>query len=143
MATSWQEQLAKVFPGSTTPLLYEKVREVQEDHIAKWDDKPFKFKLNGKEVEFFSVGQLGMALGNRSSNTLRAWEKNGILPKSPYVKPSSDPRGRRRMYTRDMVEGLVRIAREEGVLWPHKGVRLSETKFQERAHLLFKMLLRK
>lgn len=142
MVTTWQEQLARVFPGSSTPLIFEKVREVQEEYIEKWDAKPFKFTVGGKEVEFFSIGQLGKALGNRSPNTMRAWEKEGTLPKSPYVKPSEDPRGRRRMYTRGMVEGLVRIAKEEGVFWPNKGIRLSDTQFSERAHELFVRLRR-
>jgi hypothetical protein len=142
MANTWQEQLAKVFPGSTTPLIFEKVREVQEKDIEKWDAKPFIFLVDGKEREFFAIGQLGKALGNRSAVTLRKWERDGILPKSPYTKPSSDPRGRRRMYTRDMVEGLVIIAREEKVLWPDKGRRLSETNFQTRALSLFQKLLK-
>jgi|SRR6267142_611116 len=141
MVSTWQEQLAKVFPGSTTPLVFEKVREVQEESISNWDAKPFIFMVGGKETEFFSIGQLGKALGNRSPVTLRKWEREGILPKSPYTKPSNDPRGRRRMYTRGMVEGLVKIARDEGVLWPDKGKRLSETMFQVKAVRLFKSLL--
>jgi hypothetical protein len=140
MATSWQEQLSKVFPGSTTPLEFESIRKVQEKVIDDWDSKPFIFTVGGVEQEFFSIGHLGKALGNRSPITLRKWETDGILPKSPYVKPSSTPNGRRRMYTRDMVEGLVEIAKTEGVLWPQKGNRLSETKFQQRAHSLFQSL---
>lgn len=143
MATTWQEQMNKLFPGSTTPILHQEIRKVQEKAIDDWDAKPLTFMLGGKETEFFSIGQLGRALGNRSPNTLRAWEREGILPKSPYVKPSQDPRGRRRMYTRQMVEGLVDIARDEGVLWPDKGIRLSDTKFAERAKALFEHLVKK
>jgi len=143
MATTWQEQMNKLFPGSTTPILHQEIRKVQEKEIDDWDAKPLKFLLRGKEMEFFTIGQVGRALGNRSPNTLRAWEREGILPKSPYVKPSQDPRGRRRMYTRAMVEGLVDIARQEGVLWPDKGIRLSDTRFAERAKELFEHLLNK
>lgn len=143
MVTTWQEQMNKLFPGSTTPILHKEIREVQEKAIDDWDAKPLTFMLNGEETEFFAIGQLGRALGNRSPNTLRAWEREGILPKSPYVKPSQDPRGRRRMYTRKMVEGLVDIARQEGVLWPDKGIRLSDTRFAERAKALFENLLKK
>jgi hypothetical protein len=135
--------MAKVFPGSTTPLVFERVREVQEESISAWDAKPHMFMVGGVETEFFSIGHLGKALGNRSPVTLRKWEREAILPKSPYMKPSQDPRGRRRMYTRGMVEGLVKIAREEGVLWPDKGRRLSETMFQQKAVNLFKSLLQK
>lgn len=134
--------MAKVFPGSTTPLIHQEIRVAQEKAIEDWDAKPNIFRMNGKDVEFFSIGQLGKALGNRSSNTLRAWEREGIIGKSPYVKPSATPNGRRRMYTRAMVEGLVIIAREEGVLWPDKGIRLSDTKFSVRAIALFKQLIK-
>jgi hypothetical protein len=141
MVSNWQEQLSKVFPGSNTPLLFEQIRKVQEKHIEDWDAKPFTFLVNGKEQEFFSIGQLGKALGNRSPVTIRKWERDGILPKSPYTKPSQDPRGRRRMYTRAMVEGLIEIAKQEGVLWPDKGRRLTETMFQQKAVNLFRKLL--
>jgi hypothetical protein len=133
---------SKVFPGSTTPLDIGSIRREQEVEIAKWDDSPQIFTFRGVPTEFFTIGALGTALGNRSPNTLRAWEKEGILPKSVFKKPSSDPRGVRRMYSRDMVEGLIRIAKEEGVLWPHKGQKLSRTRFTEKAVTLFQQLNR-
>lgn len=137
LVSNWAEQMSKVFPGSSTPMNFEELRVVQTNSIDDWDAKPNIFTMNGKEVEFFSIGQLGKALGNRSPNTLRAWEREGTLPKSPYVKPSADPRGRRRMYTRAMVEGIVQIAKEEKVFWPQKGLRISETQFTERVKELF------
>lgn len=135
------DPIMKYFPGSSTPLNFDKLRAKAEKDILDWDAKPMILRLRGVDMEFFTVGQLGMALGNRSANTLRAWEREGILPKSPYVKPSQDPRGRRRMYTRAMVEGLVKIAKEEGVLWPQKGNRLSSTNFTQRAVELFQSLM--
>lgn len=132
--------LDEFFPGSTTPLDFDIRRKKAEVEIGAWDSKPLIFKLKGKDTEFFTIGHLAKALGDRSAITLRKWEAEGILPKSPYVKQSEDPRGRRRMYTREQVEGLVRIAREEGVLWPRKGLRLSETNFRTRAQELFTSL---
>lgn len=142
MVNTWQEQMNRLFPGSNTPIEFQEFRQVQEKTIEDWDAKPFTFLVSGKELEFFSIGQLGRALGNRSPNTLRAWEKEGILPKSPFIKPSETPNGRRRMYTRAMVEGLVIIAKQEGVLWPDKGIRLSDTKFSEKAVALFRKLIK-
>jgi len=133
--------LSKFFPGSSTPLDFEARKAVKEKEIGEWDAKPLIFNVGGVPTEFFTIGQLATALGNRSANTLRAWEKEAIIPKSPYVKSSQDPRGRRRLYTRAMVEGMVRIAQEEGVLWPHKGTRLTETQFTPRVLQLFKTLL--
>lgn len=137
-----EEFLSKFFPGSNTPLNIESIKREQEDESANWDLKPFIFTVKGKEMQFFPIGALALALGKRSPNTLRAWEKEGILPKSVYVKPSRDPRGRRRMYTRAMVEGLVKIAKEEGVWLPDKGKKLSETRFTARAVELFQKLNR-
>ncbi|WPH58220.1 hypothetical protein SEA_LUCKYSOCKE_135 [Streptomyces phage LuckySocke] len=132
------ELLSKFFPGSTTPLDIEEKQKTQQHESDQWDLKPYIFTVKGKEMQFFPIGALALALGGRSPNTLRAWEKEGILPKSVFVKPSKDPRGRRRMYTRAMVEGLVRIAKEEGIFWPDKGKKLSDTVFTEKAVELFK-----
>lgn len=136
------ELISKFFPGSTTPLDIEEKQKAQQHESDQWDLKPFIFLVKGKETEFFPIGALALALGGRSANTLRAWEKEGTIPRTVYMKPSKDPRGRRRMYTRAMVEGLVRIAKEEGVFWPQKGVRLSETAFTQRAVELFQSLNR-
>lgn len=132
------DPFSKFFPGSTTPLDIENIKREQEHESADWDLNPMIFTVRGKEMQFFPIGALARALGNRSPNTLRAWEKEGILPKSVFVKPSRDPRGRRRMYTRAMVEGLVKIAKEEGVWLPDRGKKLSQTQFTRKAVELFK-----
>lgn len=131
------ELLSKFFPGSTTPLDIEEKQQKQQHESDQWDLKPMIFTVKGKETQFFPIGALALALGGRKSSTIRAWEQEGILPRSVFVKPSKDPRGRRRMYTRAMVEGLVKIAKEEGVFWPQRGVRLTETRFPQRALELF------
>jgi len=138
---------SEVFPGSRTPLAFEDIRKVKEEVSESWDAKPLIFTVKGKQMEFFSIGQLGRALGNRSANTLRAWEKDAILPITPYRKPSRnaddpDPRGSRRMYSRAMVEGLIKIAKEEGIWLPDKGRKLSQTRFTMRATELFQALLK-
>lgn len=132
--------MSKFFPGSATPLDFQSRQVAKEKVISLWDTKPLSFNVGGVPTEFFTIGQLGIALGNRSANTLRAWEREGIIPRSPYVKSSVDPRGRRRLYTRAMIEGMIKIATEEGVLWPHKGTRMSETQFTSRVVQLFKNL---
>jgi len=139
LVATWQQQLDKVFSGSPVPLSVETA--TRED--PTWDEKPFEFLVGGVRTEFFSIGHLAKALGDRKPGTIRKWEQEGIIPKSPYTKPSDDPRGRRRMYTRVMVEGMVTIAKEEGVLFPHKGVKLSETQFSPRVLSLFQSLTRK
>jgi hypothetical protein len=140
LTANWMNQFTDFFPGSKTPLNFEETIKETVKGLEDWDSKPHIMTMNGKEMEFFTIGQLGKALGNRSPNTLRKWEREGTMPRSFYVKASDDPRGRRRMYSRAMVEGMVRIAKEEGVFWPAKGSRLSETKFTERVVILFQSL---
>jgi hypothetical protein len=76
---------------------------------------PVIMVLNGRDTEFFYLGQIARALG-RKPGTLRKWESEGILPSSGYVKPSKDPRGRRRLYTRQQADGIIRAAKTTGVM---------------------------
>ncbi len=142
MTVSEEEFVSKFFPGSNTPLDIEEKRAKQQEESDQWDLKPMFFTVKGKKTEFFPIGALALALGGRKAGTIRAWEQEGIIPRPVFVKPSKDPRGRRRMYTRAMVEGLVKIAKEEGVFWPRREVRLTETQFPQRALELFQSLNR-
>lgn len=95
--------------------------------------------ISGFEVECFTTGQLAGLLGGRKAVTIRAWEAEGILPKSGYYVPGrdGDVRGRRRYYTRSQVEGVLDIARQEGVLYPSTRISISRTRFTERVTELF------
>jgi hypothetical protein len=94
----------------------------------------------GVETEFFTVGDLAKALG-RQPVTIRKWEREGVIPKSTYQSPGRDDdvRGRRRLYTREQIEGMVRIAHEEGVLVSHQKP-IKNTNFSVRVIDLFKRL---
>ena len=86
-----------------------------------WDSKSIKKTLpNGSSVEMFTIGALAQALG-RPVITLRLWIKEGYLPASPYRLPSKkDINGEdhlgRRLYSRAMVEKVVELFTEAGVL---------------------------
>lgn len=97
--------------------------------------------VNGLEVEFFTIGQLAAVL-HRQPVTIRAWENEGVLPASGWTKPGQDgdTRGRRRLWTRAQVEGIWRIAREEGVLEPGPRINIAKTQFTSRVRLLFAQL---
>jgi hypothetical protein len=73
--------------------------------------------VRGRQIEFFYVGQVARAIG-RSSVTLRAWEASNVIPKSGYIKPGKDARGRRRLYTRAQAEAIIRLAKIHGVIDP-------------------------
>lgn len=102
--------------------------------------KPKTFLLNGQPVELYPLGALARAL-NRSTVTVRKWEQEGILPTSPYIMPSHDPRGQRRLYTREQIESLRTVAEEEGLLEPNargKWKSIEQTQFRDRALQVFR-----
>lgn len=87
-----------------------------------WDEKPVKYMVKGVEREFFKISHVAAAMG-RSVQSIRAWEDAGVLPKSPYRSPK--PRKEmvpgvvakgRRLWTREQIEGMLRIAQEMGVI---------------------------
>lgn len=132
------------YPGSK-----QKVRNYRRDPLPPLDDTekldlgtPRIYSVHGREVEFFTLGVLAFAL-NRKPVTIRKWEADGVLPKPRAVTPVSDPRGRRRLYTKGQILGLVKIAEEEGILLPSalgKWRDVTKTRFTERAVELFKTL---
>lgn len=133
------EDLGEFYPGSR--------ERRQVNHVP--DDAPDApvlgtgrmLLVQGIEVEFFDIGVLGAVL-NRSSVTLRTWEAEGTLPTSGWTKPGKDrdPRGRRRLWTRPQIEGIWRIAREEGVLEPGPRINIRKTQFTVRVTQLFAQL---
>jgi hypothetical protein len=103
--------------------------------------RPWVLEVRGIDVEFFPIGSLALALG-RQPVTIRAWERDRVLPPSGWSKPGKDrdARGRRRIWTRPQIEGIVAIAREEGVLDPGPRISITKTKFTARVTALFEDL---
>lgn len=79
------------------------------------------------------MGALAEALG-KSTATLRRWERLGFLPQTPLVVRVRGG-APRRVYTTEMIEGLVAIATEERVL-ARKPATLDGTAFAEKAAAL-------
>lgn len=102
------------YPGSKRRIPADRVppKAVVED---TWDAHPVVLKVKGQTVEFFTIGMLALALGRRPS-TLREWEAKGVIPKAKFRTASTDPQKQKRLYTRGQVEGMVKIAQEEGLL---------------------------
>lgn len=94
--------------------------------------------IGGREVELYRIGEVAEIL-NRTPVTLRKWERKGLIPKATFVLPSSDPRGKRRLYSRAQVEALYRVALEEKILHnPH--AQITKTKFTQKIFAAFKEL---
>jgi len=89
---------------------------------AVWDDKPLIYNVDGKPQEFFIIGHLAKAL-DYSVQSIRAWEDKGLLPRSPYRSPktkgkaqASGSRKGKRLWTREQIEGIVRLAQQHKVI---------------------------
>lgn len=116
-----------------------RVTPASEHPEAAWAQNPVLVVVNGVERELFGIGALAAAL-NRSARTVRRWEADGTIPPCRFWVQHHDPRGRRRRYTRDWIEGLVVIAADEGLL-DRKSTPIESTEFPRRAFALRQRLL--
>lgn len=143
MTNQWEGEfrdIAERYPGSSRVRHVNRVeRPVDDPDPTAWDRAPQRFKVKGVDREFFTVGALAEALGRRPG-TLRKWEREGLLPRAPFRKPSDDPRGVRRLYSRDHVEAIVKIAYEEGLMGQNFNTPIEATAFTTRVKALFEEL---
>jgi len=91
-----------------------------------WDEKPARYMVGGEIREFYTISHLAKAL-DYSVQSIRAWEDKGMLPRSPYRSPRTrkpvaggkSDKGKR-LWTREQVEGIVRLARRHNVIFNKK-----------------------
>lgn len=130
----------ETYPGSKQKLKTAKDKPPPPPEVdtSGWDATPREYRVKGKLTEFFTIGALAKALG-RQVVTLRKWEQRGYLPPSqfraPGLKEATD-----RLYTREQVEGLMAILKEEGLTDPTRKYRIDQSNFPEKAHALFARL---
>lgn len=132
------------YPGRRPPVNRTAVADSSEKF--SWDDKPLKYSFNGAEREFFTISHLAAAL-SRSVVTIRSWENKGLLPRTPYrsprprgdMLPGTPPKGKR-LWTREQITGILRIASEEKVILNGKP---PTQRFAQRVLELYKTLLNK
>ena len=126
-------------PGVTVPEDTDQQIDELVDSVLEpsWDSTSRKIPIHGEVTECFTIFALAQAL-ERSVGVMRRWESLGYLPKAPYRQVSTTVNGRHRVYTRAHIEGLIKIASEEGLLGPRqKKTQVSTTRFPERARELF------
>lgn len=107
--------------------------------VDGWDRSPVRKRVGGQEREFFLIGALAEALGKKAV-TIRLWERNGWIPGAVFRTPRRGTREGRRLYTREQVEGLVQLAREEGLLDVARLKSFADSEFPNRAAELFQRL---
>ena len=118
------KSLDEFYPGSKkkrrpiSPEVERKKREAKD--LDAWDAKPqIKTLSNGNNVELFSAGIFGNALG-RPLVTIRLWERKGYIPRAPYRLKSIIVNGKKkpgwRMYSRAMIESAIKSFQSRGLL---------------------------
>ena len=108
------------YPGKRVPI--NRKEEPAPVEPQGWDENPVHYKFKGVDREFFTISHFAAALG-KAPVTIRSWENKGLLPRSPYRSPrprrGSIPgiaaKGKR-LWTREQIEGTLRIASEEKVI---------------------------
>lgn len=125
-----------VYPGTHRPLgVAHPTQGYQGGEESRWDDDPVYKKILGYFREFFAISHLAKALG-RAPKTIYKWEANRLFPGATWIYNSTSKNGRRRLYTRRQIEGVILIAYEEGVLSGSQRF-ISQTQFPARCHELF------
>lgn len=108
-------------------------RQARQDE--SWDAHPVEVWIGATRYEMFRIGALAKAL-NRDSNTIRAWIRKGWLPRNSYQTPpvvGSRGDAGRRLFTRAQIEGIVAIAKEEGLMeWRDRPPKPVDTNFTRR-----------
>ena len=126
-----------VYPGTARPLgVPHPAPTPSVGGVTRWDEDPIYKKISGQFREFFAISHMAAALG-RSTKTLYKWESLGHFPGATWIYNSESKQGRRRLYTRRQIEGVIAIAYEEGVLSGTKRF-ISHTQFPARCHELFR-----
>jgi hypothetical protein len=117
------------YPGRKKPVNREGASPPAPDS-AEWDDRPVHYLVNGEKREFFLISHLAKALGY-SVQSIRAWEAQGLLARTPYRSPRTKApvaAGRsnkgKRLWTREQIVGIIRIAKRHKVIFPdRKGIK--------------------
>lgn len=102
------------YPGGKNPQR-QQVAPAPVPAEPDWDARPVVKVVRGTEIELFPVGALAKAL-NRAAVTMRMWEREQLIPKATFRLANKNNVGGRRYYTRPQIEGIRRIAEEEGCL---------------------------
>jgi hypothetical protein len=100
----------------------EDAAEVDRENTAAWVDNPYfkrEMRINGENMTFYLLAALAEAL-LRKPGTIRAWEADGKFPQTPFRTPSNGALGGKRLYTREMIEGVAAIADDEGLLYSQR-----------------------
>ncbi|MBD0734087.1 hypothetical protein [Streptomyces sp. CBMA29] len=126
---------ADVYPGTTRPVGPPAARTPEPGDVNGWDAHPTYQYLQGARREFYGIGHLALAIC-RSTKTIYKWEARGHFPRATFILNGSSKNGRRRLYTRQQITGVIEIAVDEGILTGHQRF-IGNTQFPARCAELF------
>lgn len=105
-----------------------------EDPADHWDANPILRRTQSGEVkEFFTIKFLAQAWDNRTIISIRKLERMGVIPRARYR--TNYGRRRDRLYSREQIEAVVRLAKEFGVYHTNTRKNISKTGFTEALKL--------
>ena len=124
-------------PG-TRPRVAHKPAAEQPRTPDAWDARPKMLTINGRTLELFYISALARAI-NRSTRTIHAWEYKNLFPQPVLRVPRRGGQGLpgKRLYSRQFIEGVIRIAKEEGVYDDPYSPDIRNTNFTARVFELF------
>lgn len=103
------------------------------DDVDAWDTSPTVRVIDGQERELFTIGALAKAWDNRTVYSVRKLERAGVFPRPVYRKPRPAQKQKGdRLYTREQIEAVVRIAKECEVFSTKTRIRIDKTEFTQR-----------
>lgn len=129
-------EAVEFYPGTSKPITArapQASEDAEEDLFAK---PRTGYQVNGQPFPCYAIGVLAKALG-RQVVTIRLWEREGLLPRTTFSSSRIQGGGKARLYTREQIEGVVRIAKEEGVYERSSRISIRDTDFTERVKALF------
>ena len=116
-------ELDTFYPGSKRKRRKSKLEKPTVE-VVPWEDEFFEKFIGGNKLMLYTLGSLAKAM-NRSPKTLRKWMEDGKFPESPYRMPDIvGKNGKtylgRRLYSKAMVEAVVKIYTSAGLLHADK-----------------------
>jgi hypothetical protein len=102
-------------------------------NVRNWDAKPIILIYKGQDCEFFYRSHLAKAL-DRQIVSIRALEQRNV-----FCHPKFKDNRQRWLYTRDQIEDLIALFKEEGVLDPRQH-RPYSARFIKEAHAILSRL---
>lgn len=125
------------FPGTTRERSAKALRHLANERSEEdaappsddWDRNPIVVRTPDGMRECFRIGALARAWDNRTVQSIYKLERMGILPRASYRKKATAGTRRDRLYTRQQIELIVRLAQEYGVYFRNTRRKIESTGF--------------